>query len=140
MNEIPKQCKQMPFINKGSSGEIYGSFIFRGITCVCESIMHDPTTVASATEDEVCGLGKRWMGLDHRNVMKFHGVLFQTPALYVVMDFAVGGSVRRALDSCPNDLDVIVVKDWAMQIADGMNYLHSKEIVHGNLKAAQSEL
>lgn len=138
INEIPKICVKKNVINKGSSGDFYGPFVFQDIKCACESIWFDPN--ASVTEEEVCDLGKRWMQLDHRNVLKFHSILFESPVLYAVMDYAEGGSVRTALNKCTEDLEVSLVKDWAAQIADGMNYLHSNNIIHGHLKAAQSKL
>lgn len=128
----------MKFINKGDSGDFYGPFDFRANKCVSQLILQDPTK--EVTEDEVCNLGKRWMELDHGNVLKFWDVFFQSPGLYIVMDYAEGGSVRRVLDTCTEDLKISVVKDWATQIANGMKYLHGRDIIHGRLKAAQSKL
>lgn len=55
------------------------------------------------------------------------------------MEYAAGGTVRKALDLCKEDLQNDVITDWALQIANGMEYLHSKDIVHSHLKSAQGE-
>lgn len=127
-------------MDKGSSGEVFGPFLFRRNKRACERFMYSPTKVSSVSEDDICRQGKLWMELDHTNILRFYCVLFVNPTLYIVMDYAEGESVRKALNSCKESLDISVVKAWATQIADGMNYLHSKAVIHGRLKAAKGEL
>ena len=77
--------------------------------------------------------------IEHKHLMRIHFAdLSQLPkATIIVTDFAAGGSLRKALWSLklPND----VVTDWAKQIAEGMLYLHEKNVVHTDLNSSNSE-
>ncbi|VUZ54772.1 unnamed protein product, partial [Hymenolepis diminuta] len=78
--------------------------------------------------------------LSHRNVVEFFGIweaptsLSQLPAL--VMEFAHGGALHRVVRRRPV-VQCCTLADWALQVAEGMQYLHEKVgLVHRDLKTA----
>ena len=81
--------------------------------------------------------------IEHKHLIRIHSFdLSQLPkAIFAVMEFAAGGSLDRTLRSLVsrNKLSINVVTDWAKQIAEGMLYLHQKNIVHRDLKSSNSE-
>src|SRR6218665_1521060 len=82
--------------------------------------------------------------IEHKHLMRIHFVdLSQLPkSMFIVMEFAAGGSLHDALWSLGwsgQKLPIDVVTDWAKQIAEGMLYLHEKSIVHRDLKSSKSE-
>ncbi|XP_055305060.1 LIM domain kinase 1 isoform X2 [Sitodiplosis mosellana] len=73
--------------------------------------------------------------LSHSNVLRFIGVLYRDKKLHLVTEYVPGGSLKELIHN--NDL----VLPWdcrirfAKDIACGMNYLHSKNIIHRDLNS-----
>ncbi|KAK8557754.1 hypothetical protein V6N13_008143 [Hibiscus sabdariffa] len=74
--------------------------------------------------------------LHHPNVVAFYGVVQDGPGgtLATVTEFMVNGSLRHVLVSKDRQLDRRKRLIIAMDAAFGMEYLHSKNIVHFDLK------
>ncbi|GAB5361537.1 hypothetical protein AAMO2058_000721500 [Amorphochlora amoebiformis] len=72
--------------------------------------------------------------LSHRNVVRFFGVCLRPPELFLVFEYCRKGSLRRVLDS-KQKLSVSTRVQLALDIAEGMSYLHKRRIVHRDLKS-----
>lgn len=86
--------------------------------------------------DNVLQEAKLFWPLKHPNIAALRGVCLKTK-LCLVMEYARGGSLNRILAGGKISPDVLV--DWAIQIARGMNYLHSEapmSIIHRDLKSS----
>ncbi|XP_074582440.1 RAF-like serine/threonine-protein kinase 24 isoform X2 [Curcuma longa] len=83
--------------------------------------------------NEACKLGS----LHHPNVVAFYGIVLDGPggSIATVTEFMVNGSLRRALQKNEKMLDRRRRLLIAMDVAFGMEYLHSKNIVHFDLKS-----
>lgn len=69
--------------------------------------------------------------LDHKNLIKFRGV--NSKNNYIIMEWCPYGNLQNLIHSgrqIPSD----ILADFGSQIAHGMNYLHSKNIIHCDLK------
>lgn len=72
--------------------------------------------------------------LNHENVMKFYGVSTQAPCFCLLMEYCGKGQLFQLIQNgCKIGKEQF--SDWARQIADGMRYLHSKKIIHRDLKS-----
>uniref|UniRef100_A0A8B9MMV4 Protein kinase domain-containing protein n=1 Tax=Accipiter nisus TaxID=211598 RepID=A0A8B9MMV4_9AVES len=60
--------------------------------------------------------------LRHPNVVALRAVCLEPPHLCLVMEFAAGGPLSRALAG--RRVPPAVLLDWARQVARGMRYLH----------------
>ncbi|XP_042057164.1 uncharacterized protein LOC121801813 isoform X1 [Salvia splendens] len=72
--------------------------------------------------------------LHHPNVVAFYGVVPDGASLATVAEFMANGSLRTALLRKDKSLDYRKKRIIAMDAAFGMEYLHSKNIVHFDLK------
>lgn len=128
------------YIDRGAFGEVYGPFTWNSRTCALKRIW---ISVEKSGEDfKVRVDAKRhiWTSVKHTHLIEILNVILLPKALYIVMEYASGGSLRHLLDN----LDVTAhrqmdVLNWSSQIAEGMLYLHDKNIVHRDLKSNNSE-
>uniref|UniRef100_A0A8C3V2R3 mitogen-activated protein kinase kinase kinase n=1 Tax=Catharus ustulatus TaxID=91951 RepID=A0A8C3V2R3_CATUS len=75
--------------------------------------------------------------LRHPNVVALRAVCLEPPHLCLVMEFAAGGPLSRALAG--RRVPPAVLLDWARQVARGMRYLHSGTpvpLIHRDLKSS----
>ncbi|KAF9642619.1 kinase-like protein, partial [Thelephora ganbajun] len=73
-----------------------------------------------------------WKRLAHENVLPFHGVDTSMFQLALVYEWGHNGNIMQYLESHPDASRPKLL----LQVAEGLQYLHSFEIVHGSLKGA----
>lgn len=64
------------------------------------------------------------------------GVSTKAPNYCIVMEYCGEGSLYEVIQKRTEILPPEVIK-WAGQIASGMHFLHSKKIIHRDLKSAK---
>ncbi|XP_032821586.1 mitogen-activated protein kinase kinase kinase 20 [Petromyzon marinus] len=77
--------------------------------------------------------------LSHRNIIQFFGAVTESPNYCIITEFACRGSLYDYLcGDESDDMDIDQVLPWAMDIAKGMNYLHTEapvKVIHRDLKS-----
>ncbi|XP_065370098.1 LIM domain kinase 1 isoform X2 [Calliphora vicina] len=73
--------------------------------------------------------------LHHKNVLKFIGVLYKEKRLHLVTEYVAGGSLKELLHDSGLPLTWPERISFAKDIACGMSYLHSKNIIHRDLNS-----
>lgn len=73
--------------------------------------------------------------LKHTNIIRYRGCTKQKKMLYILMDYADGGDLAKAIASrgrnyFPEDQ----ILDWFVQICLAIKYLHDRKIMHRDLK------
>ena len=94
-----------------------------------------------AEKDEILEEMKPLLSLDHKNITKIYEVAFgdgpfadesrSSPHMFVLAEFCNAGSLGDRLSEPSHDLQNL---RWMAQIAEGLAFLHSKELLHGDLK------
>ncbi|TRY93364.1 hypothetical protein DNTS_032858 [Danionella cerebrum] len=123
-------------IGVGGFGKVYRA-IWRGEEVAVKAARRDPDEDVSQTLESVRQEAKLFAMLTHPNIMALLGVCLQEPNLCLVMEYARGGALNRALAGKRIPPHTLV--DWAVQIARAMLYLHSQAIVpiiHRDLKSS----
>ncbi|XP_065660833.1 mitogen-activated protein kinase kinase kinase 9 [Hydra vulgaris] len=93
----------------------------------------DPDVAVANVEKEA----RMFTMLSHPNIVALLAVCRKPPNLCLVMEFARGGALNRILQS--KKLPPEVLLDWALQIAQGMQYLHNEaflQVIHRDLKSS----
>ena|SRR3990167_3941883 len=73
--------------------------------------------------------------IQHPNIVEYLGVCKHTSGLYIVTEFINGGDLRRVLKATNTDLPWRYRIQLAINICSGMAHLHSKNVVHRDLKS-----
>ncbi|KAL5544213.1 hypothetical protein UlMin_007997 [Ulmus minor] len=75
-------------------------------------------------------------GLRHPNIITFAGACKNHPVFCIITEYLAGGSLRRYLHHQePHSVPLNLVLKLALDIARGMQYLHSQGILHRDLKS-----
>ncbi|XP_035240538.1 LOW QUALITY PROTEIN: mitogen-activated protein kinase kinase kinase 9 [Anguilla anguilla] len=123
-------------IGVGGFGKVYRA-LWRGTEVAVKAARRDPDEEEGQTLESVRQEAKLFAMLRHPNVMALLGVCLREPHLCLVMEYARGGSLNRALSGRRIPPHALV--DWAVQIARAMRYLHCQAIVpiiHRDLKSS----
>lgn len=73
--------------------------------------------------------------LDHPNVLKFIGVLYKDKRLNFITEYIKGGTLREIIKKMDNNYPWNQRVSFASDIAAGMTYLHSMNIIHRDLNS-----
>lgn len=126
-------------IGIGGFGKVYrGSW--RGKLVAVKAARQDPDEDISVTAESVRQEARLFAMLAHPNIIALKAVCLEEPNLCLVMEYAAGGPLSRALAGRRVPPHVLV--NWAVQIARGMHYLHCEALVpviHRDLKSNNSE-
>lgn len=126
-------------IGVGGFGKVYRG-TWRGELVAVKAARQDPDEDISVTAQNVRNEARLFAMLTHPNIIALKGVCLQEPNLCLIMEYASGGPLSRALAGRRIAPHVLV--NWAVQIARGMLYLHSEAIVtviHRDLKSNNSK-
>ncbi|XP_067831715.1 mitogen-activated protein kinase kinase kinase 11-like [Heptranchias perlo] len=122
-------------IGVGGFGRVYRG-TWKGQLVAVKAARQDPDEDISATAQNVKQEARLFAMLQHPNIIALKGVCLQEPNLCLIMEYASGGPLNRAVAGRRIPPHILV--NWAVQIGKGMQYLHDEAIVpviHRDLKS-----
>jgi len=118
-------------IGKGNFGEVYDGEYLGTRVAIKKLYFVDDDFMQKYIEREMDTL----TGLAHPNIVQLIGLCIETDDMYIVTEFVSGGDLRCKLKEADISIDWPTRLAIARDIALAMNYLHSKNIMHRDLKS-----
>ena len=125
-------------LGKGSFGEVYlsskqGSQEYYATKKIDKKYAEDPK-IKKYFQNEISILKE----LNHKNIMRLYDVKITQNHYYLVCELCNGGSLTECLDKYQKinrkPFTEEIVQYLMIQIIDAMKYIHSKKIIHRDLK------
>ncbi|KAH9904144.1 hypothetical protein F4778DRAFT_780827 [Xylariomycetidae sp. FL2044] len=131
---VTMRWQQGHFVGGGTFGNVYAAMnLDTGhLMAVKEIRLQDPKLiphVATQIRDEMGVLEV----LDHPNVVSYYGIEVHRDRVYIFMEFCSGGSLAALLEHGRIE-DEQVVMVYALQLLEGLAYLHESRIAHRDIK------
>jgi eukaryotic-like serine/threonine-protein kinase len=137
-------------VGQGGMGSVYRAEDLRlpGRLCAIKEIHADANAslqMRKQAQEQFLQEASLLAQLDHPNLPKVSDFFSQDGRDFLVMDYVPGKDLKRLLDESRADgrhLDEKMVLSWAMQILDGLRYLHGQDppVLHRDIKPANIKL
>jgi mitogen-activated protein kinase kinase kinase len=126
--------QQGQFVGGGTFGSVYVAINLDSnhLMAVKEIRLQDPKmipTIISQIKDEISVL----QGLDHPNIVQYYGLEPHRDKVYIFMEYCSRGSLAALLEYGRIE-DETVIQVYALQLVEGLAYLHEANIVHRDIK------
>lgn len=133
-SNVNMRWQQGNFVGGGTFGSVYAAINLDSghLMAVKEIRLQDPSlipTIAGQIRDEMSVLEV----LDHPNVVSYHGIEVHRDKVYIFMEYCSGGSLAGLLEHGRIE-DEQVTMVYALQLLEGLAYLHESGIVHRDIK------
>ncbi|TIB39672.1 hypothetical protein E3P86_01013 [Wallemia ichthyophaga] len=142
-NLPPSQIyKPLHIVGKGAYGSVWkGCHLHTGFVVAIKVIDFDLSGNTSAIDDDVADIQRevsvlsRLRDVDNKNVTRYYGCHLEGSKLWIIMDYAGGGSVRTLMKAQPR-LDERFVVVIVRECLYALSFLHKSGIIHRDIKAA----
>jgi mitogen-activated protein kinase kinase kinase len=126
--------QQGQFIGGGTFGSVYVAINLETneLMAVKEIRLHDPQLIpyiVGQIRDEMSVL----QVLDHPNIVSYYGIEPHRDKVYLFMEYCDGGSLATLLEHGRIE-DETVTTVYALQMLEGLAYLHERGVVHRDVK------
>jgi serine/threonine protein kinase len=138
----PQEIFLQRIIGEGTFGRVW-SARWRSASVAVKEFVFAQAAVAGKSSmqqeiiEEIIGEAGMMAMLRHPNVLQLFGCSLTAQAIWIVSELCSLGSLRQVLDSNDKVLPVQLRLSLALQVAEGMTYLHNQEqpIIHRDLKS-----
>ena len=133
-SNVSIRWQQGKYIGSGAFGSVYTAVNLDNgsVMAVKEIRVHDVTATPSfykQIEDELRVMEM----LHHPNIVEFYGIEVHRDKVYIFEEYCEGGSLASNLE-VGRIADESVIQVYTMQMLEGLQYLHSRGIVHRDIK------
>ncbi|KAH8425960.1 putative MAP kinase kinase kinase SskB [Aspergillus melleus] len=131
---VTLRWQQGQFIGGGTFGSVYAAINLDSnyLMAVKEIRLQDPQLIPKIAQQIRDEMGVLEV-LDHPNIVSYHGIEVHRDKVYIFMEYCSGGSLASLLEHGRVE-DETVIMVYALQLLEGLAYLHQSGIVHRDIK------
>ncbi|OAQ72300.1 STE/STE11/SSK protein kinase [Pochonia chlamydosporia 170] len=131
---VTKRWQQGHFVGGGTFGNVYAAMdLDTGLLMAVKEIrLQDPKLIPTIAEQIREEMGVLEV-LDHPNIVQYHGIEVHRDRVYIFMEYCSGGSLANLLEHGRIE-DEQVITFYALQLLEGLVYLHESGIAHRDIK------
>lgn len=134
-------------VGQGGMGSVYRAEDLRlpGRLCAIKEVKPDPDAtpeVQAQAQEQFLKEASILAQLDHPSLPKVSDFFSENGRDYLVMDYVPGDDLLQLLRANNKPLSETIVMDWADQIIDALDYLHTQNppVLHRDIKPANIKL
>ncbi|KAF8520023.1 Pkinase-domain-containing protein [Hysterangium stoloniferum] len=139
-NQLPvtQLYRKLEVVGKGAYGSVHrGIHIPTGDVVALKIINLDTADDDVADIQREVALLSQLRGPGTNNITKYYGCYLDGPRVWIVMDFASGGSVRTLMKATKGNVieerhSVVIIRELLVALV----YLHKSGVIHRDIKAA----
>lgn len=138
----PQEIILHRIIGEGTFGRVWSARLNSASVAVKEFIFAQAAVAGRSSQqneiiEEIIGEAGMMAILRHPNVLQLFGCSLTAQAIWIVSELCSLGSLRHLLDDKERELPIEVRLKIALQVAEGMAYLHNQDptIIHRDLKS-----
>ncbi|KAG6865846.1 hypothetical protein C0991_011178 [Blastosporella zonata] len=137
-SSVHQLYRRIETIGKGAYGSVHkGEHIPSGNVVALKIINLDDKSGSDDVGDIQREVALLTQLRDAPNITKYYGCYMDGPRVWIVMEFAQGGSVLSLMKASPNGcLEERYVSVIVREVLVGLSYLHKVPIIHRDIKAA----
>lgn len=134
--DVHQLYKRLETVGKGAYGSVH-----KGVELATGNIVALKIINLDIADDDVSDIQSEVALLTHLrdavNITKYYGCYLDGPRVWIVMEYASGGSVRTLMKACkdntiPEKYIVIIVRELLLALSS----LHKANVIHRDIKAA----
>lgn len=138
----PQEIFLQRIIGEGTFGRVWSARWSTASVAVKEFVFAQAAVAGKSSMqqeivEEIIGEAGMMAILRHPNVLQLFGCSLTAQAIWIVSELCSLGSLRQVLDGDDRSLPVELRLNMALQVAEGMAYLHNQDppIIHRDLKS-----
>ncbi len=138
----PQEIILHRIIGEGTFGRVWSAKWRSSSVAVKEFVFAQAAVAGKSAQqkeivEEIIGEAGMMSILRHPNVLQLFGCSLTSQAIWIISELMSLGSLRQVLDETTKDLSTELRVRIALQVAEGMMYLHGQEppIIHRDLKS-----
>jgi len=130
--------KLIKLIGKGTFGDVYLTSNINNSKFYATKRIEFSKTENETSSKYLINEIKIMNELDHPNLIKLHKMLKSNNHFYFIMDYCNGGTLSSILTDYKlyfgRPFSQEIIQHFMIQIVDGLKYIHSKNIIHRDIK------